>query len=253
MKDSSYEDKIVAFIDILGFTSLVMSINTHPEVHDRLLYALKLIKSRKAPELSDFTDYQIEVSVFSDSIALSTNCDNLWGIIWSCGSLQAEILKVGVLTRGGISKGKTFHEDDILYGEGMINAYRIESKAAIYPRIVLDPKLIPGLNEGLRYYSLRQDSDSLWFINPFSFNAIIDDTDELTADGYDPHELYLKELGDHIDKGKAEAKTVDQVSKWTWLKRIYMDERRDYLKTHETKMDKLFKALSPEKGNRTIS
>ena len=81
MKDSSYEDKIVAFIDILGFTSLVMSINTHPEVHDRLLYALKLIKSRKAPELSDFTDYKIEVSVFSDSIALSTNCDNLWGII----------------------------------------------------------------------------------------------------------------------------------------------------------------------------
>ena len=245
-----YEDKLVAFIDILGFTSLVKSMHTNPEVHDRLLYALKLIKSRKAPELSDVTGYKIEVSVFSDSIALSTNCDNLWGLIWSCGSLQAEILKVGVLTRGGISKGKTFHEDDILYGEGMINAYRIESKAAIYPRIVIDPILISELNEGLRYYSLRQDSDSLWFINPFSFNAIIDGAEALAADGNDPHELYLEELGSHIDKGKAEAKTVDQVSKWTWLNRVYMDERRDYLKTRETKMDKLFKALSPEKEHR---
>ena len=134
----------------------------------------------------------------------------------------------------------------------MINAYRIESKAAIYPRIVLDPILITGLNEGLRYYTLRQDLDSLWFINPFSFNAIIDDAGGLAANGYDPHELYLKELGDHIDKGKSEAKTVDQFAKWTWLNRIYMDERRDYLKTRETKMDKLFKALSSVK-KRTIS
>lgn len=47
-----------------------------------------------------------------------------------------------ILLRGGIVKGKLIHRDGLLLGPGMINAYQLESKCALHPRIVIDPKVL---------------------------------------------------------------------------------------------------------------
>jgi hypothetical protein len=143
------------------------------------------------------------------------------GVIWSSIHLQCGLLALGILIRGGISRGRAVHADDILYGEGMINAYNLESKAAIYPRIVIDPKLVLEIESGYRAAFLAQDVDGLWFIDPFSMGIVSGNVDALLEDGHDPHEVSLKSLGKKIDHELSQLSDVGQLAKWNWLKSRY--------------------------------
>ena len=237
-----YQNRIVAFIDILGLGALVVSLTEQPALHERLFSALTHIKSYKMTSQMDNTAHSdLEVSVFSDSIAISTEKHNFNKIIWASGWLQAQLLGLGILTRGGISFGKTVHADDILYGEGILKAYKIESSAAVYPRIVVDPALIYQIEGPSKYIFLKKDSDGLWFVDPFCFDPIVEGGNELAADGYDPHKIYLDELSKHIENGIGNAKQVDHFSKWNWLKLRFEAAREEYLRKGETKLSSLKK------------
>lgn len=226
-----YDVKIVAFIDILGFENLISSLSDNPPLHKRLYYALSRIKSvRESSLASNTAQSNLDVSTFSDSIVISSSPKDIFDIIWACGWLQAQLLGDGILTRGGISQGLTLHENDILYGEGMLKAYKIESNAAIYPRIVFDPEIVESLNSNIKDKFLAEDIDGLWFIDPFKFEAWVGNADELVADGYDPRELYFEGLEGHIQKGISNCNKVDHLAKWTWLKNRAMIASKHYVK-----------------------
>ena len=213
-------ERIVAFIDILGFESLVRDLEKDERLHRRLQYALQDIKRVKISSLTENTAQKdLEVSVFSDCVAISAERDNYHGVIWTAIHLQSSLLVLGILTRGGISKGGLVHEDDILYGEGMIKAYKLESKAAIYPRILIDLEIIELTNEYYRSVFFRQDMDGLWYLNPFSIGLVPGGADELAADGWDPHEAGLKELKRYVDKSVSSLTKPDQIAKWNWIER----------------------------------
>ena len=156
----SYEDRIVAFVDILGFRSLVGRLQSDPKLHRQLHGALSAIKSFKSIAGDPQTaQKELEASVFSDSIVISGATSELHAVIWTCLGLQTRLLAFGVLTRGGISRGPTHHKEDVLFGEGMIKAYDLESKAAIYPRVVVDPQLVSEFPEVQRLMLLNLDVD----------------------------------------------------------------------------------------------
>ncbi len=70
-------ERIVAFIDILGFESLVRDLEQDERLHHRLQYALQDIKRVKISSLSKNTaQTDLEVSVFSDCVAISAEHDN---------------------------------------------------------------------------------------------------------------------------------------------------------------------------------
>jgi len=49
----------------------------------------------------------------------------------------AGLISKGVLFRGGITTGKLIHtEEGILFGQGLIDAYKLETNAARFPRIL---------------------------------------------------------------------------------------------------------------------
>lgn len=54
------------------------------------------------------------------------------------GFVQSLLLQYGLLLRGGIAVGKLYHDGEIVYGPGLVKAYELESKLAIYPRIIMD-------------------------------------------------------------------------------------------------------------------
>lgn len=111
----------------------------------------KTSKRVKISSLNQHTAQKdLEVSVFSDCVAISAESDNPHDVIWTAIHLQSSLLVLGILTRGGISKGKLVHKDDLLYGDGMIKAYKLESKAAVYPRILVGQELIEVTNEYYR-------------------------------------------------------------------------------------------------------
>lgn len=223
----TFDTRIVAFVDILGFGSLVQHLENDEVLHRKVYSALKRIKDVKASSLQGNTaQSELEVSVFSDSIAISATKDNYHSVIWSTIHLQSTLLTLGVLTRGGISCGKTVHEDDILYGEGMIRAYKLESRAAVYPRILVDRSVLDLTNDGYRSTFFRKDTDGLWHLDPFSIGLLPGDSNALVEDGWDPHEVGLRELERAIGKSLSELTNLDQIAKWNWLeeKRLYAVE-----------------------------
>ena len=230
---AEYKNRIVAFVDILGFKNLVLSLDNNKALHERLYSALSEIKSVYSHSQSqNSAQSDLEVSIFSDSVVISSD-KNIFSIIWTCGWLQAKLLGIGILTRGGISQGLTVHQQDVLYGKGMLKAYEIESTSAIYPRIVIDPELLQSLNTMIRNKFLEKDADDLWFIDPFKFGAWIGNADELVADGNDPREPYFQELEKYIGAEIGKCNQVSHLAKLSWLKNRITSARSDYLINRE--------------------
>lgn len=239
---TDYKEQIVAFIDILGFSSLIDKMEDDNKLHETLHWALTYIHSFKKHAKEDNTaQANLNISVFSDCIVITGDLKEFHSIIWAAGWLQAQLLGYGILTRGGISTGKIFHSDEILYGKGMLKAYAIESKAAVYPRIVLDPSFSNSLPGAYRSIFLSLDTDMLYYIDPFSLPGTIGDVTAQLEDAWDPHEIYLNKLEKRILTGISNSKSVEHLAKWNWLLARHAIAKEEYLKTHETRWTLLLK------------
>ena len=164
-----YEDKIVAFIDVLGFSNLVFNDKIEPITQ---YYEMILTDFKEAAIKND-----LKFLMISDSIVIHApqKKDNLFGVFKVLSSLQHRLLLKGILIRGGISFGKLYvnEADNIIVGVGLINAYNLESKA-IYPRIIVDRNIIPlywkdsnDFIKGTRHYV--KNSAPLPYIHDFPF------------------------------------------------------------------------------------
>ncbi len=229
--DTEYNNRVVAFIDILGFSSLIENLNTDPTLHKKLYSVLRRIKIYKDSSTQDNTaQSNLEVSVFSDSIVISSAVEDFHSVIWASIHLQADLLSFGILTRGGVSHGKTVHEDDILYGEGMLKSYKLESQAAIYPRILVDNDILKLANDNYRLLFLCKDFDGLWYLDPFSIGILPGNVDALVEDGWDPHKVSLNKLEKHINSSLEKLTNESQIAKWNWLKHKLDEANIEYSK-----------------------
>ncbi len=78
---SSYSERIVGFIDILGFKDIVSKLEHNPNLHKQVLYALNKMKEYKKYSTSKKTSlYKLEISVFSDSIAISSKANSIFDV-----------------------------------------------------------------------------------------------------------------------------------------------------------------------------
>lgn len=233
----NYRQRLVAFIDILGFSALIDDLADNPEIHRRVHFAFAHIKSSYQASLSIKTALSdLEISVFSDSVVITAAPEHIKAVIWGSGWLQANLLYIGILTRGGVSVGCTIHQNDILYGEGMLKAHHIESKVAVYPRIVLDKDLVSNLPNDIKSRFLDEDHDGLWFIDPFKFHAVAGYADELLADGYDPREEYFNDVGKYINEAQVKLNDMGHLAKWNWLAKRHRRASQIYLENREPQM-----------------
>ena len=117
----------------------------------------------------------IHSKIMSDSIIIFTeakNYNSLPGLIMTCAYYQAYMLALPerVLLRGGIARGNLYYDGNIIFGQGLIDAYLLESENARVPRVIFPQILfsqfqngdteIKGLSKNLlrlevdQYYSL---------------------------------------------------------------------------------------------------
>jgi hypothetical protein len=130
-----YSKRFVAFVDILGFANLVRSADAKPQLRSEIIEALR--KVRRQPNLSAETD--LRVQNFSDSLILSSahSADGLWGLLLTLDALAWNLLQMSVLIRGAVALGGIYQDDEIVFGLGVNEAYRLESTVAKYPRLIL--------------------------------------------------------------------------------------------------------------------
>ena len=160
-----YERRLVAFVDILGFKNLIGRTLQNPLAFELTYSLLETLSRRRhdwdASEMVDASEAiamgfvadeqeheamvaklraRNRVIAFSDNIVLSAPFD--WGgvsfVLAAASTLSLELLRGGVLARGGIAEGLLVHEDNLVFGPGLIRAWEIESKTAQFPRVVLD-------------------------------------------------------------------------------------------------------------------
>ena len=118
-------ERIVAFIDILGFKKLT------DELQEKSL--LDIISPLYFAEASNYDQkkiYQnvgldklhtIEVTFFSDSIVISCDIKEISSLISHVKLLSSSFIKYGLFLRGGIAYGKLFHNDRIIFGPATVS------------------------------------------------------------------------------------------------------------------------------------
>lgn len=156
----------VAFVDVLGFSAMVQSDCESagdpkylPLLHEAHLQAIALLGQ----------DLESGLIQFSDSVVLSKpfNLQELGSFLNAIAGWQRELILRGLLCRGGIAFGKHFVKDKFLFSKAMIDAYRLESSQAKFPRILISSDLIE-LASGqvdLGELPLLKEEDGATFVN----------------------------------------------------------------------------------------
>ena len=121
----SYEKRVVAFIDILGFTDFVKTEGTSAEGFQTIYKALKAVQDEfNAPD----DDYSEEAKLYlradtqvitaSDSIIISRRADEKGGIYYmlsACADAIHTLISHGFLCRGAVVLGDLCHKDNLIF------------------------------------------------------------------------------------------------------------------------------------------
>jgi len=191
MRDATFNnfvDRVVAFIDLLGFTEIVKSAcvgsnsalkRVHDSIHAMLCGAYTINSGPFGGH--DLLTPEAEATVFSDCIVISdvNHPAEVGSLLKSAALLSAELLRYRIPCRGGIATGLTIHNKQIVCGMGLIKAYCLERDSAIYPRIIVQDDLVQHAT-GFFAPCLKRDSDGLWFIDVFKELRLPEDLTTIT-------------------------------------------------------------------------
>lgn len=246
-----YERSIVAFIDILGFKEIVKQSESDSTKIELLHSVLEYLKSWEIPKMWALKLVEIEedaqkkgvenfdisgrtsTTSFSDSIVVSVKVDGNVNemastLIINLAYIGAILMERGILFRGGITIGNIFHkENGIVFGQGLIDAYQLESKSAKYPRIILSDKLIRELNYPLEakrnrypyHQYLNRFNDGCVGFHQMIYYQVLDSWAEMTA----------KKMKDSLDNVRrtiisgldSSYENSEVFEKYKWLKDQY--------------------------------
>ena len=173
-KYTSTGDYILAFIDVLGIKN---------KVKNNLYETLETLWLINNFFLSIQSRYKnLIIRTFSDNylIALKTTNDDFVNNFSIINNIIGDLVNRGlriynVLIRGAIVRGELHLDDQIVLGPALIKAYEMESKIAIYPRILVEKDI---LAKSLTQKTIRdnnytdyffQDTDLWWCLNSLKF------------------------------------------------------------------------------------
>lgn len=224
-----YEKKIVAFVDILGFSQFVVSNERNPldikELLDIFQNECKVAREKNL----DKTIFNKEITTFSDCIVISyafTNYGSLFHILLDLFYIQVDFICKGFFLRGGVTCGDVYHNGDMIFGPAMVRAYEIESQKAVYPRILVSPELVEDAiknpadsnnsKEEAEYLKLFLDEIEEGYYELTHFQSSEFDSSEEADYFY----LKMKELINNGVNNNCESIKA----KYVWLKNKYIKE-----------------------------
>lgn len=232
--ENSYEEqwrrgqlRTVAFVDVLDFKSEVMKLVKKPDTFATVVGALqdgfsvaRPLAGR--PELRDFLDDQSAADLqhvfFSDCAVVSARVvpgapDDVLRVV--LGFARALLMhETGFILRGGISRGQIAHRGGLVVGPAALQAYYMEQKAAIYPRIVvaddIGRELLELENRPNRTATIRRSEDGLYFVDVLTTLGLRKGGGEVLCRA---RQLIVERL--------RQSAKVELVAKWRWLAAQY--------------------------------
>jgi len=236
-KGVEYEDRVVAFVDILGFKEIVYGSQNNRNLLNQIYGALDIRNDDLARAFSlelgldrsaDWFDDKFHS--FSDSIVMSVKMDitELGLLIFMVFHTCRQLLRAGFPSRGGIAMGPLLHrfpsvdsknEEDrkaspMVFGPAFIDAYNLENTHADGARVIMQTKVWKMLdgycseNEGTRLAKffrthVERAEDGPAFVNLFADfpgNAFYNTEVDISSEIQAIQKHLCKALDDTADK-----------------------------------------------------
>lgn len=226
----SYEERVILFLDFLGFKEIISQTENDEVLIDRIVRAIDHLKVVAEEEGLHNT---LKVTQFSDSIVVSYAVNDPSAVFWlinNLGYCVVDLTYRGFLLRGAVTVGPLLHTSEHLFGPAMVKAYELESKVAKYPRVIVDEEVFqiarqsrsedhdPDEEEGYVKAFLRVDEDGQRYLDYISWSAVVA-TIGADFDSYCP---YLERISALIKTGITH-KDRRVREKYLWLYQRYLE------------------------------
>lgn len=229
----NFEDRVVAFIDVLGFKALVKGAAQDGARLKQLSGLIDLLSSA-VPTLnsgvsSSIAERLIPKHIYiSDCIILSAplkdaerqGYDGLSIVVMRAIQLSHYFLNAGYLIRGGVSVGKVWHTNSNIVGPAYQEAYELESHGN-EPIIVLSESAAKHWGGGSR---MCLQSDEKVFVNGL-FDYYMPNNTE-----HGEIERTYARYAELVEQRLAEGLPQSAHEKWSWFKTFLQSEAPEGLK-----------------------
>jgi len=228
-----FEDRAVAFIDVLGFKALVNEAVENEQAKQKLVDLVALLESA-IPRLNAGVDAAVPRNLIprhqyiSDCIILSaplTDSERSWYngvsiVVMRAIQLSHFFLNEGYLIRGGISAGKLWHTEFNIIGPAYQEAYLLEANGN-EPRVQLHPHALQHWDGGSR---MCLNDGNVSFVNGLFDFYIPNNTEHGVIEAtYEKYENFA---------AKAVTSKLPQSAKdkWQWFQQFLQSEKPEGLK-----------------------
>ncbi|MDF2939687.1 MAG: hypothetical protein K0R66_329 [Gammaproteobacteria bacterium] len=240
MGQPEYQDHVIAFIDLLGFSEALSNEAEH-DFQKILELVTKLSHSKSDyqaitehredkgklirifPAISSFSD-NIVISYPIEAVKKDTNLD-ITLILMQIQSIVCDIavsaLKAGFLIRGGITIGKLYHKGGTILGKALIDAYNLE-RGANYPRIIIAKELLRHFERYSYTSVIKKDFDGISYLDYFNL-AILNIHGTGIVDFEYLNNLIattLETIRVNVERFEHEGK-LKELAKWTWFSKYF--------------------------------
>jgi hypothetical protein len=242
--EPQYEEQFTAFVDFLGFSEASRSTDDATRLKV-LSLLLSLSKLRGEFDLQSIAQengkthlIKPAVSTFSDHIVISYPVQPIrteiepqehvaaFLIMTQFSQLLVRIaaaaLRIGFLIRGGATIGKLFHGRGVVFGEALVEAFEIESRTSIYPRVVLSPRLTGRSDWIQNQIDITKCNDGLYHFDYFKMlilgAAIPGPTFGPSTKAWfdDVNLIVARNLTELESNGR-----LNELAKWAWFAREF--------------------------------
>ena len=215
-----YSNRIIAFIDILGFTNYILESDSDAEKARRVFELVTDLKEKiKGDYESDdriVCKYENEIMAVSDSIIISHPFyheypdDSFLMLAMDVFKYQEFLINKGWICRGAIAMGNVHHTSNEIFGKAYLEAFHLESKNAIYPRVILSKEVASQFKESQFFALTLMDKDGYYFLDYLKMFIIHESGDETITK--------LKGIIEFSLKNETNNSIIE---KYLWLKDYY--------------------------------
>lgn len=229
------DEHLTLYVDFLGTRAAISEWDKQKlDSLTRLLHGVANLRSDFA-SLSESptgsgTQVKIQpvVTTFSDHLVISypleilaktflgDACIRLTNVQGLTASIAALAMKLGLLIRGGLAVGPLHHEQGVVLGPALVEAYCLESRVAIYPRIAVSRKIYTEARKSAYAPQvLLTDQDGIAHLNYFS--RLITVGPKFGEQFDDWLNRIQNTIKGNVERFEREEKW-NQLSKWAWFR-----------------------------------
>ena len=229
------DEHIIFYVDLLGSKAVIDSSNdVQIERLTTLLHVLAKTRGsaqRTEQDGDDGRAIQIrpEITTFSDHAVISFPLEHLNDEMALVAMMSAEsmisalaraALELDMLIRGGATIGALHHRDGVVLGGAMVEAWELESRTAIYPRVVISHALNSYLRPDARGMFVLTDRDGITHFNYFRSMIVIPSEPKMSIKTW--ADYVRRRIGRNIERFETKRGT-NELSKWAWFRNAIDD------------------------------